>query len=420
MATCGACQTEVPADSETCPNCGVSFSGVVEDNLGECGACSALVPLDSKTCPQCGVLFVHDDVVAVLSDWMTSTGLDVETLFGRLDTDGNGHIDTEELRTGLIALKIAALPPVEVDRLVAEIDQDNNGEIELGELQFILSSGSMQYAESVLNRVMKKHDISDADAFIQFARAFDENENRYLDQKELKKAAEAFVDKPEPEMVDEPEDVSEEESTDDPEEAEEDDSDEADVASGEEESASQDPEDPLAGTWMIAMEIPNADFTPEMELVVSRGDDGYSAKMNMMGNERNMGSISFDEASSQLKMTSTEGDRTFEINAKIDGNQASGTATSPFGEFTISGSRMGDSDDEDEEDDGDVGEEGQVGADEGADGEDPDGHLAADERGVVLVLRLVGEHPDEERDVAADRHQRQGQRQCQHQRPPRL
>ena len=237
MATCGACQTEVPADSESCPNCGVSFSGVVEDNLGECGACSALVPLDSKTCPQCGVLFVHDDVVAVLADWMTSTGLDVETLFGRLDTDGNGHIDTEELRTGLIALKIAALPPVEVDRLVAEIDQDNNGEIELGELQFILSSGSMQYAESVLNRVMKKHDISDADAFIQFARAFDENENRYLDQKELKKAAEAFVDKPEPEMVDEPEDVEEDEVEDEsPDEAE-------DVEADSEESEEEETED---------------------------------------------------------------------------------------------------------------------------------------------------------------------------------
>ena len=205
MAICGACQAEVPADSETCPECGVSFSGIVEDNLGECGACSALVPLDSRTCPQCGVLFVHDDVVAVLSDWMATTGLDVETLFGRLDTDGNGHIDTEELRTGLVALKIAALPPVEVDRLIAEIDQDNNGEIELGELQFILSSGSMQYAESVLDRVMKKHDISDAEAFLQFARSFDENENRYLDQKELKKAAEAFVDKPEPEMAAEPE-----------------------------------------------------------------------------------------------------------------------------------------------------------------------------------------------------------------------
>ena len=227
MATCGACQAEVPADSESCPHCGVSFSGIVEDNLGECGACSALVPLDSKTCPQCGVLFVHDDVVAVLSDWMATTGLDVETLFGRLDTDGNGHIDTEELRTGLIALKIAALPPVEVDRLIAEIDQDNNGEIELGELQFILSSGSMQYADSVLDRVMKKHDISDADAFLQFARSFDENENRYLDQKELNKAAEAFVDKPEPEMSDEAEEEEEPEAEEsDEEESEDSDSDE--------------------------------------------------------------------------------------------------------------------------------------------------------------------------------------------------
>ena len=138
----------------------------------------------------------------------------------------SGHIDTEELRTGLIALKIAALPPVEVDRLIAEIDQDNNGEIELGELQFILSSGSMQYAESVLERVMKKHDISDADSFLQFARSFDENENRYLDQKELNKAAEAFVNKPEPEMAEEPEEEEEPEAEEEEPEPEDSDSDE--------------------------------------------------------------------------------------------------------------------------------------------------------------------------------------------------
>ena len=103
-------------------------------------------------------------------------------------------------------------------------------------------------------------------------------------------------------------------------EIEEEDTTDTEVASGEDETDSQDPQDPLAGTWSIAMEIPNADFTPEMDLVISRNDGDYSAKMNMMGNERNMGSISFDESSSQLKMTSTEGDRTFEINAKIDGN----------------------------------------------------------------------------------------------------
>ena len=137
-------------------------------------------------------------------------------------------------------------------------------------------------------------------------------------------------------------------------EIEEEDTTDTEVASGEDETDSQDPQDPLAGTWSIAMEIPNADFTPEMDLVIARNDGDYSAKMNMMGNERNMGSISFDESSSQLKMTSTEGDRTFEINAKIDGNQASGTATSPFGEFSISGSRMAESEDDERDDEGDV------------------------------------------------------------------
>ena len=266
MATCGACQAEVPADSESCPHCGVSFSGIVEDNLGECGACSALVPLDSKTCPQCGVLFVHDDVVAVLSDWMATTGLDVETLFGRLDTDGNGHIDTEELRAGLIALKIAALPPVEVDRLIAEIDQDNNGEIELGELQFILSSGSMQYADSVLDRVMKKHDISDADAFLQFARSFDENENRYLDQKELNKAAEAFVDKPEPEVSDEAEEEEEPEAEEEEEpEAEEEEEPEAEE---EEEPEAEEEEEPEAEE-SDEEESEDSDSDEEMESAIA-------------------------------------------------------------------------------------------------------------------------------------------------------
>mgnify|MGYP001193562680 CR=1 FL=1 len=43
MATCGACQAEVPANSIACPTCSVSFSGIVEENLGECGACGAKV-----------------------------------------------------------------------------------------------------------------------------------------------------------------------------------------------------------------------------------------------------------------------------------------------------------------------------------------------------------------------------------------
>ncbi|MBG83380.1 MAG: hypothetical protein CMJ40_02405 [Phycisphaerae bacterium] len=137
-------------------------------------------------------------------------------------------------------------------------------------------------------------------------------------------------------------------------EAETTESDDTDVASGEEETATPEQEDPLAGTWVIAMEIPNADFTPEMEVMVTRDGDSYSAKINMMGNERNMDSVSFDDSTSTLKMSSSEGGRQFEITANIAGNQVSGNAASPFGEFPISGSRMGDSDDDEDEDEGDV------------------------------------------------------------------
>ena len=66
MAQCGACDSIVPLDSESCPECGISFSGVTDEQLGECGACSAIIPIDSESCPECGASFVEapetDDV----------------------------------------------------------------------------------------------------------------------------------------------------------------------------------------------------------------------------------------------------------------------------------------------------------------------------------------------------------------------
>ena len=38
MAECGSCRAIVPVDSESCPECGISFSGVSDEALGECGA----------------------------------------------------------------------------------------------------------------------------------------------------------------------------------------------------------------------------------------------------------------------------------------------------------------------------------------------------------------------------------------------
>ena len=138
MAECGACRAVIPIDSTDCPECGTSFSGVSEDELGECGACNALVPLDSTRCPKCGVLFVADDVVDILRQWIADTGINIRKLFEKFDENNDGTIDSEELKTGLLSLNLADLPPSQVERLVAEIDADGNGVIDLDEFDQIL------------------------------------------------------------------------------------------------------------------------------------------------------------------------------------------------------------------------------------------------------------------------------------------
>ena len=134
MAECGVCRAVVPIDSENCPECGVSFSGVSEESLGECGACKALIPLDSESCPQCGVTFVADNVIEVLSDWLTATGLSTRDLFVKFDANNDGKITSEEFRNGLLSLKLADLPPSQIERLVTAIDEDGDGIIDLEEL----------------------------------------------------------------------------------------------------------------------------------------------------------------------------------------------------------------------------------------------------------------------------------------------
>ena len=144
MAECGACRAVIPIDSEACPECGTKFSGVSEDALGECGGCQALVPLDSTRCPECGVLFVADDVVDILRQWVADTGINIRKLFDRFDENSDGTIDSSELKQGLLSLNLADLPPSQVDRLVAEIDADGNGLIDLDEFDAILSGDEVE------------------------------------------------------------------------------------------------------------------------------------------------------------------------------------------------------------------------------------------------------------------------------------
>ena len=134
MAECGACRAIVPLNSENCPECNISFTGVSDEALGECGSCHGLVPLDSTKCPHCGTIFVADDVVEVLRKWLETTGISIPTLFKKFDTNNDNLIDSSELKTGLLSLNLADLPPSQVERLVNTIDEDGDGQIDLSEL----------------------------------------------------------------------------------------------------------------------------------------------------------------------------------------------------------------------------------------------------------------------------------------------
>ena len=232
MAECGSCRAIVPVDSEKCPECGISFSGVSDDALGECGACNALVPLDSTKCPECGVVFVADDVIDILRTWMANNKMDVKTLFGRFDTNDDNMIDSGELKDGLLSLNLADLPPSQVDKLVAAIDEDGDSLIDLEELQTIIGGESLvekdenseadddtpapiEYNENVLSKIMESNEIdnSDKDAFIEFAMDFNDDGNSYLKKEELQAAATAWNERLEKDNSEEDESVSEPEET---------------------------------------------------------------------------------------------------------------------------------------------------------------------------------------------------------------
>ena len=148
MAECGACRTVIPVDSTSCPKCGISFQGVSDEALGACGACDGLAPLDSPSCPHCGVSFIADNVVEVLSNWLSATGLSVSSLFSRFDVNDDGEISSEELRDGLLALNLADLPPSQIEKLISILDEDGNGTIDLGELEGIIAGESSAKKDS--------------------------------------------------------------------------------------------------------------------------------------------------------------------------------------------------------------------------------------------------------------------------------
>ena len=141
MAECGVftCRAIIPLDSKSCPKCGVSFSGVAEEDMGECGACGALVPIDSKSCPECGVHFVLDDLTTALSVWMKDESLTISELFGEIDSDGDDSLTSDEIKSALLERDLAFLGANELDRFLSQIDLNDDGVISFAELAAALS-----------------------------------------------------------------------------------------------------------------------------------------------------------------------------------------------------------------------------------------------------------------------------------------
>jgi Ca2+-binding EF-hand superfamily protein/RNA polymerase subunit RPABC4/transcription elongation factor Spt4 len=262
MAECGACRAVVPVDSEDCPGCGISFTGVSETSLGECGACGALVPLESKACPQCGVVFVADDVISILGDWLSATGLAVEDLFKRFDENNDGVIEAHEFKSGLLALNIADLPESQVDRLVKALDDDGNGVIDLAELESTFAPTDNSPAKEVKSEEEEAEEAAEKDSSEEDEESVDEDDSTEDDsseeessdvEEEAEEAAEDDSSEEDEESVDE-DDSTEDDSS---EETAEDDSSE-----GNEESVDEE-------------EIPD---TPLGRMVKNFKDAGYGVK----------------------------------------------------------------------------------------------------------------------------------------------
>ncbi len=232
MAECGSCRAIVPITSENCPECGVSFSGVSDEALGECGACNALVPLDSTKCAECGVVFVADDVVDILRTWMATNSMNVKTLFGRFDTNNDGRIDSEELKSGLLSLNLADLPPSQVEKLVNAIDEDGDSLVDLEELQNIIGGEELPKETSAESDDTEEEESEDTeeeeseDTEEEESEDTEEEESEDTEEEESDDAEEETDDAEEEESEDaeeEAEDVQED-SEDDEEESEADDS----------------------------------------------------------------------------------------------------------------------------------------------------------------------------------------------------
>ena len=152
MAQCGACDSIIPLDSESCPECGVRFGGMAEQELGECGACHSIIPADSTSCPNCGAVFVEEETVAeetaVETDDIPGSIEEVPAVDEIQETSVTVE-DSEEPRTLEVADEIEEVAETPVTQMDAAHDDSDATEDIQAEIESSEDDESVEQQDSV-------------------------------------------------------------------------------------------------------------------------------------------------------------------------------------------------------------------------------------------------------------------------------
>lgn len=152
MAQCGACGSIIPLDSESCPNCGARFGGVVEEELGECGACQSIIPADSTSCPNCGAVFVEEEIAVeeavVVPDHVAAIIEEVPAVDEIQETSATVE-DSEEPQVSEAADEIEEVAETPVTELDAAHDGSDSTEDNQAELESSEDEESVEEQDSV-------------------------------------------------------------------------------------------------------------------------------------------------------------------------------------------------------------------------------------------------------------------------------
>ena len=221
MAQCGACDSIIPLDSESCPNCGIRFGGVTDEQLGECGACSAIIPVDSESCPECGVSFieVEDPAPATpihdVEEVTVSDNLDELNDIILTETNLETAVDEEDPVVEEEAVETPEIEEVAEQETAAEepisdaVDEETSGdEVDIDSL---IDDVEEALADEMAEVAEPKEDVAQEEPTTTIIEQDSEDEDKETEEEfDAEDSEEAESDEPEPEE-DSTEDIEEEE-----------------------------------------------------------------------------------------------------------------------------------------------------------------------------------------------------------------